>query len=115
MVASLGHGRIAQVFHLGMLFGDVGASIFARLTASVVGRRSQLVLYQSVQKHHLVTLWVERIILKFHRGAVEAHQVTRLAEEGGELVHDAALHAHIVMLRGLTNTSQLKLVDAKVE
>ena len=41
--------------------------------------------------------------------------MTCLAEKRGELVHDAALHAAVVVLRGLTDAGQLELVDAELQ
>ena len=54
-------------------------------------------------------------VLELHCGAVEAHQVAGLAEKRGELVHDAALHAAVVVLGGLPDAGQLELVDAEVQ
>ncbi len=110
-----GHRGIAQIFHFGMLLGDVGTGVLARLSATVVGRGSQLMLNNGIEQYDLVALRVEWEVFKLHRGAVKAHQVAFLAEEGSKLVHDAAFHANIVVLRGLTNAGQLELVDAQIE
>ena len=71
--------------------------------------------HHGVKQYDLVTFGIEGEILELHRGAVEAHQVAGLAEEGSELVHDATFHADIIMLRGLTDARQLKLVDVEVK
>ena len=47
--------------------------------------------YDGVQKHQLVPHGVKWEVFKFHRGAVESHQVAGFAKEGSELRKDSPL------------------------
>ena len=58
---------------------------------------------------------MEREVLVFHRLAVQADEGPLLAEQGGELVHDAALDAAVVVLGHLADPGQFELVDAVAE
>ncbi len=68
-------------------------------------------LHPRVDKHKLVAVELEGEILELTRAAVEAHQIVLLAVAACELVHDAAVHAAIVVLRALTDTGQLHAVE----
>ena len=83
----------------------------ARLAPAVVGRADQFVLDDRIEQHELVTDGIEGEVFELHRTAVEPHQTTLLAEDRGELVHDAALHAAVVVLGRLTDACQFELVD----
>ena len=67
----------------------------------------------AVDQHQRIAcrLRIEGEVLVFKGLAVEADQIAGLAEAGRKLVHDAALHAAVVMLRALTDLGQLELVD----
>ena len=60
-------------------------------------------------------LGVERVIDMFACLAVETYQVSRLAEDGSELVHDAALYAHVVVFGGLPYQGEGHFVEAERE
>jgi len=61
-----------------------------------------------------VRLGVEREVGKLHRPAIQPHQTSRLAENRGELIHDAAIHTAIVMFGRLADPRQFEFVDATV-
>ena len=84
----------------------------ARGAAVVVGRTHQLVLHARIDEHQPVALRIEREVGVLQRAAVQPDQVALLAEHRGELVHDAAVHAAVVVLGGLADLRQLELVDA---
>ena len=86
----------------------------ARSPAVVVGRTHQLVLHARIEQDEFVTLGVEREIGILQRTAVQTDQVALLAEHRGELVHDAAVHAAVVVLGRLTDLRQFELVDTAV-
>ena len=83
----------------------------ARRAAVVVGRPHQLVLHARVEQDEFVAFRIEREIGIFQRAAVQTDQVTLLAEHRSELVHDAAVHAAVVVFGGLADLRQLKFVD----
>ena len=85
----------------------------ARSPAVVVGRTHQLVLHARIEQDEFVTLGVEREIGILQRTAVQTDQVALLAENRSELIHDAAVHAAIVMLGGLADLRQFEFVDAQ--
>ncbi len=102
---------VAQRLELafGMLGGDVLHDVLTRVTTVVVGRAHEFVLHARVQQHELVAFGVEGEILELTRTAVQTHQLAGLSEDAGELVHDAALHAHVVVFRGLTGEHDVPL------
>ena len=70
-------------------------------------------LHARIEQDEFVTLGVEREIGILQRAAVQADQVALLAENRSELIHDAAVHAAIVVLGGLADLSQFEFVDAQ--
>ena len=64
-----------------------------------------------VEEHEGVTVDVEGEIFKFHRTAVETHQMVFLAENGCELVHDTAVHAAIIVFGRLADAGEFEFVD----
>ena len=84
----------------------------ARSAAVVVGRPHQLVLHARIEQHQTVSLRVEGKVLILERAAVETNQIAPLAEDRGELVHDAAVDAAVVVLGRLADFRQFELVDA---
>ena len=50
-------------------------------------------------------LGIKGEVLLFEALAVKTDEVTRLTEDGGELVHDPTLHPDVVVFGGLTNLS----------
>ena len=64
-----------------------------------------------INEHDAVTLGTEGEILVLAGLAIEANQGTRLAEDGGKLVHDAALDAAVIVLGALADTGQFELID----
>ena len=42
-------------------------------------------------------------IFMFERLAIQTDEMVFLPEKAGKLIHDAALHTHILMLRSLTD------------
>lgn len=86
-----GHVGVAQERHFGVVFLYGGHDGFARFAAAVVGRRGQFVFHHRVDEYQFVAFRVEGHIFVFERAAVEAYQVAGLTEDGGKLVHDAAL------------------------
>ena len=84
-------------------------------SAAVVVRRAyQFVLHARIQQNQLIALRVEREVGVFQRTAVQTDQVAFLAEHRGELVHDAAVHAAVVVLGRLADLRQFELVDTAV-
>lgn len=103
-----------KFIHIGVAEGLYAQRLcyaLAALTALVIGGVDQGVFYFRVEKHQLVTVGLEGEIFEFHGAAVETHQVVFLTEDGGELVHYAAVYAAVVMFGGLTDTGKLELVD----
>ena len=64
-----------------------------------------------VEQHQLVTLGVEGEVFEFARTTVEPHQLACLTEDAGKLVHDAALHAAVVVFRSLSGQHHVPLRD----
>ena len=106
---------IAQEFNFGMIFADSRRCVFTGSAALVVGARCQFVLDAGINQHQLVPLRIEGEVFVLQRLAVETDQATGLAEQGGELVHDATLDPAVVVFRGLADLGQLELVDTVVE
>ena len=50
-------------------------------------------------------LGIKGEVFVFEALAVQTDEVTRLTEDGGELVHDSTLHPDVVVFGGLTNLS----------
>ena len=71
-------------------------------------------LYAGVNENQLVTLGVEREVLVLSGFAVEADKGAFLTEDGSKLVHDAALHAAVIVLCALAYLCQLKLLNLVV-
>ena len=103
---------------LGLQFGEFGIDgsndILTTTTTVIVWATNELVLHTAVDEHEAVLLGVPGEILEFAAAAVEAHQVALLAKDGCELVHDAAVHADIVVLGSLANLGKLHLLDLVV-
>ena len=63
-----------------------------------------------VDENELVALWIPWEVLELARAAVETHEVTLLAMNRGELVHDAAIDTDVLVLCCLTHLSESHLV-----
>ena len=108
---------IAQKLHFGMFALDGFDGAFATFATFVVGGAYEFVFYTRVDKHHLVSvcLRVERHILKFAGFAVQTHQMSRFAVNGGKLVHNAALHSYVVVFGRLSHFGEGHFVESEVE
>ena len=104
---------VGEELYVGMVLADGGRGILAGGAALVVGRRGELVLDTGVKQHELVAgrFWIEGEVFVLQRLAVEADKASCLAETGGELVHDAAVDAAVIVLGGLADLGELELVD----
>ena len=100
------HGRVAQGFDTKAL-----GYAFAGCTALVVGRVGKFVFYYRVDQHKLMSFGVEGEVFILHRAAVEAHQMVFLAEHRGELVHNAAVYAAVVVFCRLADSCKFEFVD----
>ena len=107
---------VAQGFELalGMLGLNVLHYVLAGVAAVVVGRTCQLVLDNAVEQYEAIAVGLEGEVFELAATAVEAHEATSLAEDGGELVHDAAVDTAVVVLSGLSGKSHIPLVDLVV-
>ena len=106
---------VAQELDLGMILADGGRGVLAGSTALVICARGELMLDAGVDEDKFVARRVEREILVLHRLAVQADQAALLPEDGGELVHDAALDTAVIMLRRLADLGEFEFVDAVLE
>ena len=68
-------------------------------------------LHARIEQDEFVAFRIEREIGIFQRAAVQTDQVALLAEHRSELVHDAAVHAAVVVFGGLADLRQLEFVD----
>ena len=109
------HVGISQKRYFGMVFLYGSDNGFARFTATVVGRRCQLVFHDRVDEYHFITDRIERDILVFERTAIETNQMTRFPEDRGKLIHYTALYTAIVMFGCLTYFGQFELIDTQTE
>ena len=82
--------------------GNVLDNVLARVATVVVGRARKLVLHHAVEQYQTIAVGLEGEVFKLAGTAVEAHQTTCLAEDAGKLIHDTAVDAAVVVLRGLT-------------
>ena len=64
-----------------------------------------------VEQHETVAVGLEGEVLELTTATVEAHQTTCLAEDRGELVHDTAFHATVIVLCSLTGENHIPLAD----
>ena len=106
---------IAQELHLGVVLADGGGGVLAGGAALVVGAGGELVLDAGVDENKFISFRLEGEVFVFQGLAVEADATALLAEDGGELVHDTALHAAVVVLGGLADLGELELVDSVLE
>ena len=63
-----------------------------------------------INKHQLISLRIEWIVLVFKRFAVQKNQLALLSENGSELIHDAAVDSTVIMFSGLTDLSKLEFI-----
>ena len=103
---------------LGLQFGEFGIDgsndILTTTTTVIVWATNELVLYTAVDQDETVLLWIPGEVLELTAAAVETHKVTLLAEYGSELVHNAAVHANIVVLCSLASLGKLHLLNLVV-
>ena len=71
-------------------------------------------LHARIQQHQLIALRIEREVGILQRTAVQTDQVALLSENRGELVHDAAVYAAVVVFGRLADLRQFELVDTAV-
>ena len=105
------HGSVAQAFHFGMGLLDNLSHVLALQTALVVGRTSKYVLHTAVDKDELVAFGIPGEICVLTAAAVEAHEAALATEYGGELVHNAAVATHVLVLGALAYASQFHLLN----
>ena len=96
------------------IFGIVTNAVLALQAAFVVGRTGQYVLHAAVHENELVAFRMPGEVLIFAAAAVEAHEAALLAEYGGELVHDAAVAAYVLVLGALAHAGEFHLLDLVV-
>ena len=68
-------------------------------------------LHLAVQQHQAIAIGLEGEVLELAAAAVEAHQTASLAEDRGELVHDTAVDAAVVVLGSLSGEHHIPLRD----
>ena len=90
---------------------ETSCDTLAAFATPVVGRILKLMLHAGVNEHESVVRRVEGEIPVLHRAAVEAHQVPLAAEHRRKLIHDATVHAAIVVLGALADAGEFELVD----
>ena len=95
-----------------MILLDGSRSPLAGLATEVVGGAGELVLYAGVEQHEAVSLGIEGEVLVLQRLAVEADKLALLAKARCELVHDAAVHAAVVVLGALANAGKVEAAEA---
>ncbi len=71
--------------------------------------------HHGVEQHQLVSFRVKWKVGMLHRLGIETDEMTLLAKDGSKLIHNAALHTHIIVFGALTDAGKLKLVDAQVQ
>ena len=69
-------------------------------------------LHAGVEENESVAFGLEGEVLILHRAAVETHEMVFLAKNRSELVHNATVHATVVVLGALSDSCELELVDA---
>ena len=82
-------------------------NIFARVATVVVWRTCQLVLYLRVYQAEFIALRLEWEVFKFAAVAIEAHQLTFLAENRSKLVHDTTVYTYILVLSSLACENEI--------
>ncbi len=93
-----------------MQFLDFRSCLLAGFAALVVGAGSKFVLYAGVNENQFVALGMEGEVLVFSGFAIEADKGAFLAENGSELVHDAALYTAVIVLCALAYLCKFKLL-----
>ena len=106
---------VTQEVDLRMVLLDGCGGILAGFAPLVISRGCEFVFHAGIDENQLVSLGIEGEILVFESLAVQADQAALLAENGSELVHDAAFHAAVVMLGALADLGKLELVDIVAE
>ena len=94
-----------------MILADGRGGVLTGSAPLVVGAGGELVLDAGVDQDQLVTLGIEGEVLVFQGFAVETDKGALLSEYGSELVHNAALHAAVVVLCALADLGKFELVD----
>ena len=72
-------------------------------------------LHARIDEHEFVALRVKREVLKLTATAVQTHQFACLTEDGGELIHDTAVAAYILMLGSLPRKNHVPLTNRAAE
>ncbi len=96
------------------LDAEFGSHSFAALATFVVGRVDQLVFHYRVYQHQCVAVELEGEVFVLHRAAVKDASGSLFAEYGCELVHDAAVHAAVIVFGALTDFREFEFVDLVV-
>ena len=104
-------GGIAERFDFGVEGVDGFSDAFAAATAVVVRRTHEFVLHLRVNEHEFVAFGIEGEVFELTAAAVEAHEGALLTVNGGKLVHDAAVAAHILVFRALTHACKFHFLD----
>ncbi len=86
----------------------------ARLAALVVLARDQGVLHAGIGDHEADARG-DGDVADLEAAAVNEGDVAGLAEDGGDLVEQAALHPGVAVLGGLADLRQLELVQGMAE
>ena len=102
---------IAERFYFGVEGVDGFCHTFAAATAVIVGRTHEFVLHLRVNEHEFVAFRIEGEVFELTAAAVETHERTLLAMNGGELIHNTAVAAHILVFRALTHASEFHFLD----
>ena len=81
-----------------MILPDGPCGVLAGLPPLVIRRRGQLMFHARVNKNQFVALRIKREVLVLQCFAVKTDETAFLSENRGELIHDSAFHATVVML-----------------
>ncbi len=106
---------VAKQLYLRTILLDHGNAFLALGAADVVFRRGERVLDHGVDQDDLDAFGLEGHQVVHQAAAVQAHDVAFLAEDRGELVHDAAADADVVVLGHLADLRKLSLREFQLE
>jgi hypothetical protein len=106
------HVHVAERPDRWLVLGDDRYGPLALLAAGVVRGRVQAAGRARVAHHEDVLLEREGCGAVLQASAVEEHRRASLPERRRELVHQAALHADVLVLRPLTQLREAHAIDA---
>ena len=99
-------GKIAKGLHIQLLLKICQCSA-ALLSPKIVFRIHKTVLLVRVGYHQLHACQIQRRVLKLHAVGIQENRIAFLAHCGRKLVHDAALHTVVFVLRILPDKSKI--------